>query len=647
MKKRVLLIVASLLFSGMMFAQDFHWTWTDADVHDYQTNMHITGRAYLDGTLVTDRGDIEVATFVGDELRGTKMLVAPYPASSLGYFVWTNCFYTTEGETFTFKAFDHASGLEYDLCPTQLVGQQNGHGSIDEPIEMYFTRTEQPTYGPEYPWIPSNAYFGEGMTVTAQIQINGQHVDRATYEVGAFCGDECRGNSKGDNNSDLDDWTDLDLGYFAFMNVRGNNGDIINFYLYDKESSQIFPGVCSTTLELINGTEIGMDIFGGDIFVLNFVTEQTFTKDILGYEVNEGDGHYYLIASPIGEVAPSDVTNMLSNAFDLYYFDQAKEKEWINYKPGEGSTDANFNLVSGKGYLYANSQDVTLSFTGFPYSGDGEFPLEYTDGCNFSGWNLVGNPFAKTAYIDGEYYVMGTDGNIIAAMNPNVGIPAMEGCFVVATAPEQTVQFLTTAPNATKATLALNLSNGRYVVDRAIVRFGEGQQLPKFQLNSNSSKLYMPVEGNNYAVVYSGNVGEVPVSFKAAENGNYTVVLNTENVTFNYLHLIDNLTGADVDLLQNSSYNFNAKTTDYANRFKLVFATGVNDDDTFGFYSNGSWIINNDGDAILQVVDVTGRIMNNEEIHGCYSKRIEAAPGVYMLRLVKGSDVKVQKIVVE
>lgn len=226
MKRKLLLIVASLLVGSMMYAQDMHWTWTDTDVHAYQTNMHITGRAYLDGELVTDRGDIEVAAFVGDQLRGTKMLVNVYPSSTLGYFVWTNCFYTVEGETFTFKAFDHASGIEYDLCPTQLVGQQSGHGSIDDPVLMYFTRSEEPISYPEHPWVPSTIYSGEGMMVTAQIQINGQLVDRATYEVGAFCGDECRGSEM------LTYYEGLNR-YMVFMTLYGQSGHVLSFRLYD------------------------------------------------------------------------------------------------------------------------------------------------------------------------------------------------------------------------------------------------------------------------------------------------------------------------------------------------------------------------------------------------------------------------------
>ena len=112
--------------------------------------------------------------------------------------------------------------------------------------------------------------------------------------------------------------------------------------------------------------------------------------------------------------------------------------------------------------------------------------------------------------------------------------------------------------------------------------------------------------------------------------------------------------GVDIDLLQNPTYKFEAKATEKPNRFELVFRTGSDkellssrDEDSFGFCNNGNWIINNEGEAILQVVDVEGRILSSEEINGSVSKRIEAAPGVYMLRLINGKDMKVQKIVVE
>ena len=639
MKKRFLLIVASLLFSGMMFAQDYYWS--DFNYHQWSSFQTVYGKAYLNGEL-QNRGDIEVAAFVGDELRGREFLIEPYPGTLAGYFIWTSCYSDIAGEIFTFKAYDHATGTLYDLCDSQFTstGTQGSFGSVDNPVELYFTKTDEPTYGPEYPWVPSTAYSGEGMTVAAQIKINGQLVDRASYELGAFCGDECRSTS---GVQGLDDWTDMDLGYFAFMNVMGNNGDIINFYLHDLQNNCNFAGICTTTIELVNGDELGVDIIGGDIFVLNFQTEQTFMKEIAAYTE---DGGYYLIASPIGEVNPNDVTNMMANDIDLYYFDQNASDglEWINIR------DGNTNLISGKGYLYANSGDVTLVFTGYPYDGDGVVVLsknaENNPDGGFEGWNLVGNPFAQIAYVSKPFYTMNDDGSEIISVTDNT-VEAMQGIFVVANEDGETVTF-STEPSKAQSQIVLNVTRNRgNAIDRAIVRFGEGDVLPKFMLNNNNTKVYIPQDNNEYAVVRSTGAGELPVNFKAAQNGTYTICVNTEDVDVNYLHLIDNQTGADINLLQTSSYSFDALTTDFASRFKLVFATGATEEDVFSFYSNGNWIINNEGDATLQVVDVTGRIMSSEEISGCFSKHIEAAPGVYMLRLINGNDMKVQKIVIK
>ena len=367
------------------------------------------------------------------------------------------------------------------------------------------------------------------------------------------------------------------------------------------------------------------------------------TLDITGY--GESDGGYYLIASPIGEVSPTDVGSMLDNEYDLYYFDQAQDLEWINYE----GPDGNFSLQPGKGYLYANQEDVTLTFTGTPYSGDGTVELVYDNNAvDFKGWNLVGNPFNEIAYLaDGrDFYVMQSEGSEIIAGEVDA-INPMQGIFVIAEEDGETVTFTTEQPNKKIARLALNLINGRSVIDRAIVRFGEGRQLPKFQISRNSTKVYIPMDGSDFAVVRSQGVGEIPVNFKAEKSGSYSLSFSTENVEMAYLHLIDNLTGKDVDLLSTSSYSFEASSSDYESRFKLVFATGHNDGETFAYFNNGSFVINNEGEAILQVVDVTGRILSNETISGSISKNIQAAPGVYMLRMVKGSDVKVQKIVVE
>ena len=368
------------------------------------------------------------------------------------------------------------------------------------------------------------------------------------------------------------------------------------------------------------------------------------TKTIAGY--GDSNGGYALIASPVGTVNPAHVAHMLSNEYDLYAFDQnpSDGKEWRNY---EANT---FDLEPGKGYLYANSEDVTLIFPGTPYTGDGEITLSKTTGVEFEGFNLVGNPFNETAHIaDGrDFYVMNAEGLDVEPADNRTSIAPMEGIFVVADEDGETMTFTTTEPTGDgKAMLALNLSQGHGVIDRAIVRFGEGRQLPKFQLFENSSKIYIPQSGNDYAVVRSEAQGEMPVNFKAKENDVYTLSLNSEDVAFSYLHLIDNLTGNDVDLLQTPNYSFEAKTTDYTSRFKLVFVANEdnqNNNDNFAFISNGNIIVN--GEGTLQVFDMTGRVISTNTINGMGSISVDAAAGVYVLQLSHGESVKTQKIVV-
>ena len=240
-------------------------------------------------------------------------------------------------------------------------------------------------------------------------------------------------------------------------------------------------------------------------------------------------------------------------------------------------------------------------------------------------------------------------------------IEAMEGVFVIANNDGETMSFTTTEPANNSKWLTLNISQGRGVIDRAIVHFGGSDMLPKFQMRDNSTKIYIPQDNRDYAVVSAENEGEMPVCFKAKENGIYTLTVNPEGVEMSYLHLIDNMTGDDVDLLsardrgsspamrtEGMSYTFTAKTTDYASRFKLVFASSIcedanGDNETFAFISNGNIIV--DGESMLQVIDMMGRIVLSGDARPCVSTNGMTA-GVYVLRLINGNDVKTQKIVV-
>ena len=388
---------------------------------------------------------------------------------------------------------------------------------------------------------------------------------------------------------------------------------------------------------------------GGQLYHSNEIPV-ALQMNVEGYD--RDNGGYVLIAAPaytneIDNTLPVDGTNLNTGEFDLYAFDQSYPgAEWRNFKAGE--FDA---LTLGQGYLYANSEDINnIVFNGqtMPTNATFSKALVYNnDSVQFPGWNLVGNPFTCIAYIDHPFYTMSDKGDAIVEVNPDErSVEVMQGIFVVVEADGDSVTFTTTAPEPS-AKLTLNLSQGRGFIDRAIVRFDEGHQLPKIQLNPNHTKVYIPMDGKDYAVVRSEEVGELPVNFKAETDGTYNLSFTTEEVSFNYLHLIDNMTGADVDLLETPSYTFEARSTDYANRFKLVFATGtLSVSENFAFFNNGNLLINNEGEATVQVIDINGRILSSETINGSANINVNGAAGVYMIRLINGENVRVQKVVV-
>ncbi|MCR5645634.1 MAG: fibronectin type III domain-containing protein [Bacteroidales bacterium] len=440
------------------------------------------------------------------------------------------------------------------------------------------------------------------------------------------------------------------------------------------------PSGCVAQAKSIAGTGTASNAYtltindGGQLKHNNSGVRATVKKQIDGYgstNTNTNLG-YYFISNPLYQTIYKHTststpnissTGILTGTYDFYNWSNADAnvgQEWRNYEA------SNFDMSYGMyGYLYANEDDVELTFTGTlraSTNNDSRYLNNYSSTTNeFGGWNLVGNSFVCDAYLVSAstagtalpYYKMNDDGDGFTAVSNGAPIAPVEGVFYEATA-TGSVYMVTTAPvpSTGKGNLNINMAqvattrDMKPATDNAIVRFDGGQQLSKFNFRNGSSQVYIPQDGKDYAVVSAENEGEMPVCFKAETNGTYTLSFSTENVEFSYLHLIDNMTGNDVDLLETPSYTFDAQTTDYASRFRLVFATGTNDD-SFAFISNGEIILNGvNGNTTVQVFDVTGRMINSTNGANRIATNNMAA-GVYMLRLINGDNVKTQKIVVK
>ena len=417
-------------------------------------------------------------------------------------------------------------------------------------------------------------------------------------------------------------------------------------------------------------------------------------RTIAGYGSSTGHDFWAFIASPVdGSIEATTVSNLVAenaNEFDLYRFNPSVELEWENWKQVE-SDNYHFTLMNGRGYLYGNKETTELVFSGtFNMAETMEVQLTYDQTASFAGWNLVGNPFPRAAYIDKSYYKLNDDGSVIVA-EPVLSatyISPCHGVFVQVDGNE-TVTFRTTAPTQQNATNngLLNITvaeqkpdtrgastGSATAFDNAIVSFNKGTQLGKFYFGKQNANISIPQGGKEYAIAYSEGHGEMPLNFKANKNGTYTLTVKPEGVALNYLHLIDNMTGADVDLLAASapelvegpnvsvagastssatSYTFTAKKTDYESRFRLVFVANGEDgsstgSETFAFInaSGNLTLFGIEGKATLQVIDMMGHVLSSETFSGNYEKKLNVAPGVYVLRLINGKDVKTQKIIV-
>jgi hypothetical protein len=401
---------------------------------------------------------------------------------------------------------------------------------------------------------------------------------------------------------------------------------------------------------------------GGQLFHGNTGVQATVQKNILPYTEGQSDG-WYLIAPPLASITPvTFVTNLLSNEYDLYYYDEPTAY-WMNQ---EYAPNGFAELVNGKGYLYANSEEVLLGFAGELQSGSSTVTvlLNYTEGGDLKGFNLVGNPFvynltsyASVNVANGCYQLNeAKDDLIVNEISEENPLKPAEGFFVKATDEGASITFNPGRGETANrsGSIRVELSDHGKLIDRLIVKM-EGEPLEKMSLKEQRTKVFATQDHQEIAIVpCEGN--EQPVSFKAAKDGTYTINVNTNGLEFNYLHLIDNLTGADVDLLVPEPvegpafYTFNAKTTDYASRFRLVFSVcGDTDGDNvpFAFINNGDIIIvGAEAGAVLQIVDVLGHVVRS----GDAMNRVSTggmAKGVYVLRLIEGEKVRTQKIVID
>lgn len=405
---------------------------------------------------------------------------------------------------------------------------------------------------------------------------------------------------------------------------------------------------------------------GGQLVHNNAGVKATLEKEINGYgSTNEA---WYTICSPlVGNVATSDVEGLMptDNNYDLYRYDEPTSI-WQNIKESSNNFTS---LESGRGYLYANKYDATLSFRGELSCDDLKYYLTKTENIVLSGFHLIGNPFAHNIYkgngaaiddknlVDG-YYTLSNSG----AWNARVSdeSPVKPGqAILVKTSQEGDIKIKKTnnqpSRKSTKDILAINVRNSDYD-DDAFVLFDDGSPLEKIEhQNQKVPMIYIPVDNNNYAVaIFDEDVKDIPLSFKAMTMGEYTIKINSYNKDFDYIYLFDSQTGNVTNMLVDE-YSFMATTNDNPDRFivklyDVSYVDEISNNENVIYVNNDEMIISNiKGDAIVEIYDILGRdVMNITTSQNVVRQNIsDFNAGIYIVRIIDGNELKAYKVIVK
>lgn len=605
--KKVLLALGILLSSMVSFGQtQLHWQCDISQFADYMSVRAVVKIDNVEQELTT----LEIGAFCGNECRGSK-LASIFPVT--GRYIYQIPVYGSGGDMITFKLYDHVAGEEVDVTSSVVLSWlKDGYGSLGNPYAITF-ETPASWSDPEA-WGGSVPGEGSSVTLPDDIII--------------------------DNNAQIT---------VASLDTDGN-------MLVVADGSAL-----SVTGDLVNDNPDNLVLQdGAQIVNTSPNVAAKAKKSITAYTAKDSNG-WYLISSSVNDmlIAGSD---FLTETYDLYRYNESSTT-WENYRSGH----ADFTTFEkGRGYLYANSNGISPAFVGTLNNAAVTYQVTANSSTASKGINIIGNPFPHNIYkgaggaiddsnLESGYYELTYSGAWIAHAFDDA-IASGQGVLVVAKSNGNVTIAKTnteaTAESASKSDvkrLKINVS-GNGSEDRTYAYFSEGDGLEKLDnFSSSAAQISIKNGENDYAIAHVGEECEtMDVIFKNTKNADYTITI--EGVEgFSYLHLIDNLTGDDADMLLEENYQFHATGNEYAERFKVVCRnnTGIGENAEtamFAYVNNGNIVVN--GDGTLQLIDMTGRIINTVEING--TQMIEKPScGVYVLRMISGNEVKTQKIVVK
>ncbi|MBR4136988.1 MAG: T9SS type A sorting domain-containing protein [Bacteroidales bacterium] len=395
---------------------------------------------------------------------------------------------------------------------------------------------------------------------------------------------------------------------------------------------------------------------GGQLITTSTGVAATVKSHILAATAKDVS-NWYLISSPVKNPTLSTATNLLEGTYDFFRYNEAEGK-WENQKTANGGTGFTA-MTTGLGYLYRNSAAMDITYRGEVNVAASQ-AVTISGSGDLQGFNLIGNPYTHDIYkgagtaipnsktddyaLGTGFYTLKSDGTWDTGTDNTTAIKPGQGLLVKASK-AGTIVIGNTNAKAAKSNndnIMFKVENSEYT-DVAYAWFDKGVGLDKINhRNAEAPMLYINQEGVNYGIAtMSDDTKSFNLNFKAMTMGKYTLSYKAKG-NFSYLHVIDRLTGNDVDMLLEGEYSFIAAPGDNENRFIVVleYLEALETLDGTFAYQNGNDIIVN-GEGNLQIFDVMGRLIASQGVNGVETVNVSIT-GVYIFKL----NEKTQKIVV-
>ena len=357
-----------------------HWT---CNGHDYQNSMTMIGVINVDGVELQSNY-IEIGAFCDEVCRGSE--IASYYPNANRYLVFLTVYgfandvitfklydhwngqeysYDIESVLFTVNAihgsignpyvFDFSSNVTYYSITTNVLPSGTGYVSgggnyqygelctltaspnsgykflywMKDGVEIStnptytFTVTENATYSACFVtnvtydphWTTNPHQYEHTMTMVGVVEIDGVEQRVPYYEVGAFCGSECRGSAMLEYLPRYDK-------YLAFLTVYGDDGDNINFRLFNQNSwSEVYKQALS--LSFVTDTICGNP---DEPYVFNFTDFLTITTQLQPAAAGTVTGG--------GEYMPGTTCTLTAVPISVYSFvNWTKDGVVVSYNP--------------------------------------------------------------------------------------------------------------------------------------------------------------------------------------------------------------------------------------------------------------------------------------------------------------------------